>query len=147
MTALTAGTTYAYVYDWTTVDKTEIKEFQPVALDGSGKFKTAGSYYKVTTATIDAAIGSVTAADESVNHDYLYFTRTRNDDGTTYTYSYVSVAGKTTLPAGLIKIKKDDVTTIQAVSVGGTPDADTFYFDTYYSNDGKYAVKVIKIVS
>jgi hypothetical protein len=142
MTNLSAGT-YAYVYDWTTSAKTEIKEFQPVALDGSGKFKTAGTYYKVTTAEVT---GTTTAANEAVNHDYLYFTKTLNDDGVSYTYSYVSVAGKTNLPAGLIKVAKSGVTTTEAVSVGGTPAANTFYFDTYYSNDGKYAVKVIKVV-
>ena len=146
ISALSAGT-YAYVYDWTSGAKTEIKEFQPVALDGSGKFKTAGTYYKVATSVIDDAASSTTAADEAVNHANLYFTRTLNDDGLTYTYSYVSVAGKTNLPAGLIKVAKSGVTTTETVTVGGTPAANTFYFDTYFSNDGKYAVKVIKIVA
>lgn len=146
ISALSIGT-YAYVYDWTTGDKTEIKEFQPVALDGSGKFATAGTYYKVATTVIDAAASSTTADNEAVNHANLYFTRTLNGDGITYTYSYVSVAGKTNLPAGLIKVAKSGVTTTEDVSVGGTPAANTFYFDTYFSNNGKYAVKVIKIVA
>ncbi|MBP5339744.1 MAG: hypothetical protein J6Z14_10675 [Prevotella sp.] len=147
MTNLTAGT-YAYVYDWTTGAKTEIKEFQPVATDPTTrKFTTAGTYYTVATSVIDGAATSTTAADEAVNHANLYFTRTLNSDGITYTYSYVSVAGKSTLPAGLIKIAKTSVTTTQAVTTSDSPAANTFYFDTYFSNDGKYAVKVIKIVA
>ena len=144
--ALDAGT-YAYVYDWTTGDKTEVKEFQPVATDPTThKFITAGTYYKVTTSTIDTNAGSTTAANEDVDHTYLYFTRTQQDDGIHYTYSYVSVAGKDKLPAGLIKVAKGGLSTTQTVTTTDEPDADTFYFDTYFSNNGKYAVKVIQII-
>lgn len=146
MAALSAGT-YAYVYDWTSGSKTEIKEFQPVAKDPTtGKFKTAGSYTVVSTSVIDADASSTTAANEDVDHAYLYFTRTQNADGTTYTYSYVSVAGKTKLPAGLIKVAKSGLSTTQTVTTSDSPAANTFYFDTYFSNNGSYAVKVIKVV-
>ena len=54
-------------------------------------------------------------------------------------------AGKETLPAGLVKVAKNYLTT----GVAGTTAAaaGTFYFDKYITNDGKYAVKVIKIVA
>ena len=147
MTSLTAGT-YAYVYDWTTGAKTEITEFQPAAVDPTTKkFTTDGTYYTVATSVIDTNASSTTTADEAVDHANLYFTRTLNHDGSTYTYSYVSVAGKTTLPAGLIKVAKSDVTSTQAVTTSDSPAANTFYFEKYFSNNGKYAVKVIKIVS
>ena len=61
------------------------------------------------------------------------------------TYSYVSVAGKKTLPAGLLKVAKSTITN----SVGGGSDVSSliaFYFDKYITNTGKYAVKVIKVV-
>ena len=58
---------------------------------------------------------------------------------------YVSVDGKTTLPAGLLKVAVSQLTT----NVDGTTDAvdGTFYFTNYIRNDGKYAVKIIKIVA
>ena len=146
MSALSAGT-YAYVYDWTTGAKTEITEFQPVAVDPStDKFTIAGTYYTVATSVIDTNKDVKTGADEAVDHANLYFTRTLNDDGSTYTYSYVSVAGKTTLPAGLIKVAKSGLTSTQAVTTSDSPAANTFYFEKYFSNNGKYAVKVIKVV-
>jgi hypothetical protein len=81
---------------------------------------------------------------EDVDNDYIYFSVTTNGTGTT-TYSYVSVAGKTTVPAGLLKVAKSSITTTQN---GGTSKVDgTIYFDKYISNDGKYAVKVIKVVA
>ena len=138
---LTAGT-YAYVYDYTTGDKTTVIEYQPIV--ATGNLPTdAESYHTVTTAYLDG-ITAVTDIDEEVDNAYIYFSKTTNGTATA-TYSYISVAGKKTLPAGLIKVKKSDITTSQD---GGTPVVEgTFYFDRYIVNDGKYAVKVIKIVA
>jgi hypothetical protein len=151
ITALTAGT-YAYVYDYTSGTKTTVKEYQPVAvtagsaIDGTGNDKV---YYTLTTATLDA-ITEITTENEAVDNDYIYFSKTNKtttDGGATYTYtySYISVTGKDTLPAGLIKVAKSTLTTSVAGSTVAA--AGTFYFDMYITNDGLYAVKVIKIVA
>lgn len=144
---LTVGKSYAYVYDYTTGSKTEVTEFQPIAIANPGTTTLPGAstktYYTLTTTTL-SGITAVTGTDEAVDNDYIYFSKTTNGTGTT-TYSYVSVAGKTKLPAGLLKVKKSDIT---GTAAGGSVSAtDTFYFDTYISNNGKYAVKVIKIVA
>ena len=149
ITALAAGT-YAYVYDYTSVAKNTVTEYQPVAVTaGSAIDGTDKVYYTLTTAALDA-ITEVTAENEAVDNDYIYFSKTNKtttDGGATYTYtySYISVTGKKNLPAGLIKVAKSTLTT----SVAGTTvaAAGTFYFDMYITNDGLYAVKVIKIVA
>lgn len=109
--------------------------------------KTAASYF-----TADA--GGVPGAGEAVNSDaYVYFSKTNKTtippvnpgDPVTYsyTYSYVSVDGKDRVPAGLLKVP---VTELEDASSSTTADAGTFYFEIYYKNDGKYAVKVFKVV-
>ena len=59
----------------------------------------------------------------------------------------MSVAGKTTLPAGLIKVEKASASLVKNVNGATTAVAGTIYFDTYITNNGKYGVKVIKIIS
>ena len=77
--------------------------------------------------------------------NYIYFSKTTTDGGTTYTYSYISVANKTTVPAGVIKLAKSTVTAKTPVAGTTTAETGKFYFDKYYSNNGQYAVKIIKI--
>ena len=143
--ALSAGT-YAYVYDYTSGTKTTVNVYEPIAIETPGTTTLPGAstktYYTLTTTALDA-ITETTAENEAVSDEYIYFSKTTNGGATT-TYSYVSVAGKTTLPLGLIKVAK---TSITGTAVGGsTSAAGTFYFDTYTTNDGKYAVKVIKVI-
>lgn len=144
ISSLSVGT-YAYVYDYTTGSKTTVTEYQPIAIAEPGITTLPGTktYYTLTTTTL-SGISDVTAAEEAVDNAYIYFSKTTNGTGTT-TYSYVSVTGKTKLPAGLIKVKKSTITGTAAG--GSTSAAGTFYFDTYISNNGKWAVKVIKIVA
>ena len=142
--SLTAGKSYAYVYDYTTTGaKTEVEEFQPITPGATAVGVTGKTYYTLTTTTL-GGITATTAANEAVNNAYIYFSKTTNGTGTT-TYSYVSVTGKTKLPEGLIKVAKSSL--ISSVAGNATPAADTFYFDKYFSNNGKYAVKIIKIVA
>ena len=162
---LTQGT-YAYVYDytwkatstaWTTstdyTAKQNTKVYQPIAvtngeavgskITGTEKnsisvtalnSKTEASYF--TTDVLGTGLG------ETVNsNDYVYFSKTENGSGTP-TYSYVSVDGKTTVPAGLLKVP---VSELENANSGTTADGTTFYFEIYVRNTGKYAVKVIKI--
>ncbi len=143
--SLTAGKSYAYVYDYTSGSKTEVEEFQPITPGTSAVGETGKTYYTLTTATL-GGITATTAADEAPNSAYIYFSKISDGAATpTYTYSYVSVIGKTKLPAGLIKVAKSSLTS--SVAGNAAPVAGTFYFDKYFSNNGKYAVKVIKIVA
>lgn len=143
--ALAAGT-YAYVYDYSAAAKNVVTEFQPVSVTpGSAIDGTSKEYYPITIAG-DLAGVAVTGAEEPVDHAYIYFSKTTTDGGTTYTYSYISVANKTTVPKGVVKLAKTVVA--GKTPVAGTTSAvtGTFYFDHYFSNNGDYAVKVIKVV-
>ena len=144
ISGLTAGT-YAYVYDYTSGAKTEVDEFQLIHPGATAVGESGKTYYTLTTTTLNG-IFATTAADEAPNSAYIYFSKI--SDGApapSYTYSYVSVIGKTKLPKGLVKVAKS---TITSTALGtDAPVAGTFYFDKYFSNNGKYAVKVIKIVA
>jgi hypothetical protein len=142
ISSLAAGT-YAFVYDYTSGAKTTVNEYQPIEVTVGSAIGTGSNYASITTTALDG-VSTLTGANETVDNACIYFSKTTNGTGTT-TYSYVSVAGKTTLPAGLLKVAKNSLTT----GVVGTTTAETgtFYFDTYITNNGKYAVKVIKIVA
>jgi len=142
---LTPGT-YAYVYDYSTADKNTTDIYQPIAVE-VGTTDVNGVKYVANTAL--AAWDDKTAAhytsSENAAAGYLYFSITTNG-GATKTYSFISVDDKigTALPDGLLKLPVGQLLT------GGSGDkaaADTIYFTIYKRNDGKYAVKVIKIVA
>ena len=141
ISALATGT-YAYVYDYTSGAKTTVTEYQPITVTTGSAIGTSGKKY--ASIAIASLGSSETAANEDVDNTYIYFSKTTNGTGTT-TYSYVSVVGKTKLPKGLIKVLKSSL--ITNVDGSTTAVADTFYFDIYTTNNGDYAVKVIKIVA
>lgn len=136
---LDAGT-YAYVYDYSTVAKVNTTIYQPIAV---GATIGAAAKKLVSVSTLDG-LSDVTAADEDVDDDYIYFSKTKNGTSS-WTYSFVSVDGKAKLPAGLIKCPVSSL--IDVADPAAAPAASTFYFTNYVRNDGKYAVKVIKIVA
>ncbi|MBQ4392197.1 MAG: hypothetical protein II826_03685 [Prevotella sp.] len=140
--SLSAGT-YAYVYDYTTGSKTTVTEYQPIAVTTGSAIGSGSNYASITTTTLNG-ISTTTAANEAVDNRYIYFSKTTNGGATT-TYSYISVSGKSNLPKGLIKVLKSSLTT----GVAGTTNAvaGTFYFDVYTTNNGQYAVKVIKVIA
>ncbi len=145
---ISAGT-YAYVYDYSTSKKTSTTIYQPIAVSTGSAIGTAGQkFLSVATTVLDdidtSVAANVTTKDEAVSSSNIYFSKTKDGSGTT-TYSFVSVDGKTTLPAGLVKCPVSSLTT----DVDGTtvPVAGTFYFTTYVRNNGDYAVKIIKVVS
>lgn len=156
--SLAAGT-YAYVYDYSGT-KTEINEFQPVDLSSS-TVGTAGdgkSYYSLAKADLLTIVNAAspdptnftTGSEKKTDTDfynYIYFSVTTNGTSNK-TLSYVSVAGKDTLPAGLLKVAKSSITTSVAAgtSVNSADIAANFYFEKYITNNGKYAVKVIKVI-
>ena len=139
ISALNAGT-YAFVYDYTTTTKTTRTIYQPITVASGSVIATTAKY--ITTTTLDNE-STLTAEGEAVSSDHIYFSKTTNGTDIT-TYSYVSVEGKTTLPKGLLKVATSKLSTGDGTV---TADASTFVFDTYVRNDGKYAVKVIKIVN
>lgn len=139
---LTAGT-YAYVYDYTSGTKTTVTEYQPIDVTGGTVGVSGKTYYTITTTDLKN-ITAVTADGEAVDNSYIYFSKTTNGGATT-TYSYISVSGKAKLPAGLIKVTKSSITT--SVAGGSAATAGTFYFDVYTTNNGQYAVKVIKVIA
>lgn len=144
ISGLTAPGTYAFVYDYTSGSKTDVVEFQPIAVEGSTVGESGKTYYTIDATTLNGI--AVTTAAETVDNAYVYFSKTQNGTGTT-TYSYISITGKAnmTLPAGVVKVAK---TSITATVAGGATKVDgTFYFEKYFSNNGKYAVKVIKIIA
>lgn len=138
--SLTAGQYYAYVYDYSDGDKVLTTIYQPKTVSSGSVIATTAKYIK--TGTLDG-ISATTAANEAVNKEYIYFSKTTDGTGVT-TYSFVSVDGKEKLPAGLLKVGVSNLTDGDGTV---TADANTFVFDTYIRNDGKYAVKVIKIVA
>lgn len=145
ISGLTAGKSYAYVYISTASNK-EINQFEPIK-PGSTKINenaASHTYYPLTT---DQIAGGETVGDggETPSEDCVYFSVTENGTGTT-TYSYISPLGKTNIPKGCKKVLKTTITSGSTKTGDDAPAANTFYFDKYILNDGKYAVKVIKIV-
>lgn len=143
--ALAAGT-YAYVYDYSAAAKTVIDEFQPVAVITSPATPIDGTdkeYYTLLTTALTSSPAATLAVETAVDPTLVYFSKTTTDGGETYTYSYISVANKATVPAGTVTYPKASITS----HVPGTTNAvaGTFYFDKYFSNNGAYAVKVIKV--
>lgn len=146
ISGLTADKSYAYVYIQTAKTK-EVNMFEPVAVTVGEKInstETTHKYYALTTTQV--AAGTVLGSDEvPVDDDYVYFSVVEDGNGAK-TYYYISTLGKASIPAGCIKVAKSVVLTTE---VTGNVNAaeNTFYFDKYIVNDGKYAVKVIKIVA
>ena len=145
ISALTAGKSYAYVYIQTPYSKV-VNMFEPVAVTEGTKInssETSHKYYALTTTQV--AGGTVLTADEAPADDQVYFSVVEDGNGTK-TYYYISTLGKASIPAGCIKVAKS---TVLGTEVTGDTEAagSTFYFDKYILNDGKYAVKVIKIVA
>lgn len=143
ISALTADKSYAYVYIQTSKTK-EVEMFEPVTVTVNSPInssETSHTYYALTTTQV--AAGSVLSAAEAPNDDYVYFSVVEDGNGAK-TYYYISTLGKTSIPKDCIKVAKTIATSV----TGGTDaEASTFYFDKYILNDGKYAVKVIKIVA
>ena len=144
-----AAGTYAYVYDYTgaSTTKSQTTIYQPIATTSSTVIATTEKY--VTTAILDAidtsVAGNVTTTDEAVSQSFIYFSKTENGEGTT-TYSFVSVDDKTNLPAGLVKCPVGSLVDGDGSKTVETAEA-AFVFTIYTRNNGKYAVKIIKIVA
>jgi hypothetical protein len=145
ITALSEGT-YAYVYDYTTGTKTYKEIYQPITTSTTSAIGASGKYFIAIDdlANYDDETPGHYSTAGAPEDGYIYFSVTKNG-GSTKTYSFVSVDSKTTLPAGLLKVPVGNLTEVDDNTANAA--ADTFYFDKYIRNNGKYAVKVIKIVA
>lgn len=132
---------YAYVYDYTTGTKTVIDQFQPIVVE-TGVTDVKG-YYSLAWSSIDIPANQI-AAEEDASDDYIYFAVTTNGTSTK-TYSYITTKTGQKVPAGYYKVAKTSL--VEVTTDGAKAAASTFYFDTYKENNGKYAVKVIKVVA
>ena len=147
ISGLTANTSYAYVYIQQAKTK-EVNQLEPVAVTSGQKINstdTSHKYYPLTTTEVSSG-ETVGTGGEAPDEDYVYFSVTTNGTGNT-TYSYISPLGKTLIPEGCKKVLKTTITTATTVTGDDNADENTFYFDKYIFNDGKYVVKVIKIVA
>ncbi len=144
---LTATKSYAYVYIQQAKEH-EYNQLEPVAVTVGQKINgtdASHKYYPLLTTVVRDAT-AVPTGGEAPSELYVYFSVTTNGTGTP-TYSYISPLGKTLIPEGCKKVLKTTITEATPVTGDDNADSGTFYFDKYILNDGKYAVKVIKIVS
>lgn len=136
ITSLTPGT-YAYVYDYTTDSKTVVPQYQQIDVTPGTTVVT--NYYGLSTMpTIPEAEGSKADAD------HIYLSKTYNG-GADPTWTQITVVNGTTNVAGLYAVAKSGLEKV--TTANATAAANTLYFDVYNENNGKYAVKVIKIVA
>lgn len=140
ITGLTPGT-YAYVYDYTTGSKAVVPQYQQIAA-------TAGT--TVVTGYYGLAISEIPSSPEAsgkANADYIYLSKTYNGAANpTWTQVTVVNGESGTDVTGLYKVAKTTVLAGKVSSAATTAAENTLYFDVYNENNGKYAVKVIKIV-
>ena len=144
ISALTANKSYAYVYIQTAQDE-EVNKFEPVAVTVDSKInssETSHVYYKLTVAEVEA--GTTLTAAEAPADGYVYFSVVTDGNGAK-TYYYISTLGKASVPKGCIKVA-ENTDADHKVTGNDNAVANTFYFDKYILNNGKYAVKVIKVV-
>lgn len=146
ISALTSGRSYAYVYI-PTASFEEINQFEYVPVTAGQKINASDAehvYYSLTVAQV--AAGTTLDAAEAPNKGYVYFSVTK-DASNNDVYSYISPLGKASIPAGCKKVAKTTITGNATATGNDNAAENTFYFDKYITNNGVYAVKVIKIVA
>ncbi len=138
---------YAYVYDYTASDHNKVYTtfYQPISVTVGTTLIEGKRFVANSTLTSwdDKSTADHYSTSGAPDPDYVYFSITTNG-GASKTYSFVSVDGKDTLPAGLLKYP---VSSLGTGAAEATAAENTVYFTTYIKNDGAYAVKVIKLVS
>ena len=149
ISALTPAKSYAYVYISKAVTPStgEVNQYEPVSVTENSPIdntRAGDDFYTLTTGNIND--GTTLTSAEAPSDASLYFSVTTNGSGTT-TYSYISPKGKTTMPVGCKKVAKSTLEANAKAKGNENAAANTFYFDKYITNDGEYAVKVIKIAA
>ena len=129
--------TYAYVYDYTTTSpKTVVAQYQQIAVENG--VTPVENYYKLSSMpTSPLASGTADAT-----HIYLSKTYNGNADPT---WTQVTVVNGQTDVTGLYAVLKSELEKVDDSTEKAA--AGNLYFDVYNENNGKYAVKVIKVVA
>lgn len=135
ISALTAGKTYAFVYDYSSAAKTSVNQYYPVVVTVGAS--VADGLYILPTASI-TELESTTNAKASA--DYVYFFKSADNK-----FSYTTTIADVTPVYGLYKVAKTAFTSLTKTS-STTAAEGNFYFDVYTENNGDYAVKIIKVV-
>lgn len=142
ISALSADKSYAYIYVSSTSTE-EVNRFDLVSVTVGNPISSSssGTFYKLTKAQV--AAGTTLTAAEAPDDAYIYFSVTGTGTSSVI-YSYINSLGKTSIPAGCVKVAKSSL----ASATGDTnAEADTFYFETYLTNNGKYVARVIQTTS
>ena len=140
--------TYAYVYDYSG-SKTTTDIYQPIAVNNDDDVQGVKYItYDWLKNTWDKGIANEPThytSSSTAEAGNLYFSITTNGGANTI-YSFISVDDKIgqALPDGLLKVPVEG--NILTGGSGAKANVDNFYFNIYIRNNGKYAVKVIKIV-
>lgn len=135
ITGLTSGT-YAYVYDYTTGSKTVVPQYQQIDVTPGTTVVT--NYYSLSTMPTTPEAGG------TADKDHIYLSKTYNG-GADPTWTQITVVNGKTNVTGLYAVAKSGLTKV--TTADATAAENTLYFDVYNENNGKYAVKVIKIVT
>lgn len=125
--------TYAYVYVQT-APSTEEKVYNVATDAGTGT--NYNKYYEVNPSAIVAETSSTDLAEANK----VYFVKNVDKTGAFVSWTFVQTKVGVSSVAGLFEV---DLT---SASKATSYSASNFYFDVYYQNKGKYAVKVIKVV-
>lgn len=128
--------TYAYVYS--TPPTSEEKVYNVVSTTEANNHPTY--YYEVSLTGSETPIASTAADDDKIaKAGWVYFVKNLKADDSfdSYTFKQTKVGENV---VGLVGVEIPG-------STASTYTAGRFYFDVYYKNNGKYAVKVIKVVN
>ena len=128
--ALAEGT-YAYVYS-ETVPSADKVVYNVAFVDNNTDAK---KYYEVAPSSLTAS------SDATAQANKVYFVANRNAKNEIVSYTFIQTKVGESI-SGLYEATIDTSTASKATTY--TPG--NFYFDVYNRNDGKYAVKVIKVV-
>ena len=130
---VTAGT-YAYVY-CKEVPSSEEEKIYNVVADASTNY---AKYYEVSLTGTETPIASTDATTTAVAGK-VYFVKNVDATGAFVSYTFK----QTKVGDSVVGLVGADIPATKATSYT----SGHFYFDVYYQNNGKYAVKVIKIVA
>lgn len=138
ISSLSADKSYAYVYV-SSAPTEETNQFVQVSVTAGSAISgsSSGTFWKLTKAAVEA--GETLAAAEAPDEAYVYFSVADNGTGSV-TYSYINPLGATTIPSGSKKVAK---TTLISVTGDATAETNTFYFESFITNNGRYVAKVI----
>ena len=137
---LAAGT-YAYVYSQTVPTKDE-RIYNVVSDAEATEHPTL--YYEVMLTASDGKSNVLASGTAAENHVYFVKNLDKDNKFVSYTFKQTKVGDSV---VDLVDGGAIDPNTKASTHTASTTTNKYFYFDVYNQNDGKYAVKVIKVVN